>query len=92
MITQSLVPLGTAVHQLIGRNVAPATLWRWHRKGIAGVKLNVTRLGGRVYVRPGDLGEFMRAITAAAAGGQVAAPEAARPEATSRRLAAAGLI
>ena len=31
-----------------GRRIHPSTLWRWHSKGIRGVRLDTLRLGGRI--------------------------------------------
>lgn len=47
------------------RRLAPSTIWRWYRKGIAGVKLETICLGGTRYTSSASLQLFFDAITRA---------------------------
>ena len=55
----------------------PATLWRWRKKGVRGVKLETVLIGGRRYVSRTALRQFIEAVTAAASG---------KPERASSRI------
>src|SRR4051794_24278877 len=46
--------------------VQRGTLSRWTIHGVRGVKLQPTRLGGRVYYAPGDVDAFVSALPGAA--------------------------
>lgn len=47
-----------------GKKVAVATLWRWCRKGLRGVRLQYVRVGRRICVSPGALSTFFAQLTA----------------------------
>ena len=75
MCTAELVPLTTARKTIIprrpnGRPVDPSTVWRWVRKGLAGVgsdriKLPITYCGQSPYVTAEDVAEFFSRVTEA---------------------------
>jgi hypothetical protein len=44
-----------------GKSVNPSTLWRWHRYGLGGVKLQVWKVGGRAYTSREALQRFIAA-------------------------------
>jgi hypothetical protein len=85
--------------RLLPKRPNPATLWRWRTKGVRGVLLKTSMIGGRRYVTPAALRQFNEAVTAAAAGKSAAPVEGPRtkskrqrPAETSRRLRQAGLL
>lgn len=47
------------------RPAAPSTIWRWHSKGIAGVRLETVCLGGTRYTSAEALQRFFDAVTQA---------------------------
>jgi hypothetical protein len=85
--TDELLTLGEACRSL-SRKPSPATTWRWTQKGVNGVKLEVVRVGGRLYTSRRAFTEFLRAQNRAPA------PDAlpTRSETTRRKLEAAGLL
>ena len=62
--TDDLRPVGEIVQARLGKSISPATLWRWARKGIGGVRLEVIRMGGRWLTTDKAFAEFLRAQTA----------------------------
>jgi hypothetical protein len=80
------------------RPAAPSSLWRWHRHGIAGVKLETICLGGTRYTSAEALQRFFRAVTEAKSGegeepgtSSTADGSASRSAMTRERLRRAGL-
>ncbi len=63
-IKENLMTFGEAA-KLLPRRPAPSTLWRWHRKGVRGIKLEALRLGGRIYTSPESLNKFGNALATA---------------------------
>lgn len=63
-----LIELGTARRTLIPRKdgtaVSPSTVWRWVRKGINGVKLQVWYVGAKPHTTPQALQQFFDEVTA----------------------------
>jgi hypothetical protein len=47
------------------RRLAPSTIWRWYRKGIAGVKLETICLGGTRLTSAEALQRFFNGVTEA---------------------------
>jgi hypothetical protein len=43
---------------------SPACLWRWHRKGVRGVRLETVVVGGRRYTTAAAWREFVEMVTA----------------------------
>ena len=84
--------------RLLPKRPNPATLWRWRTRGVRGVRLKTSLIGGRRYVTRAALQQFIEAVTAAASGNEKGFIEAKpeikrqRPAETSRRLRQAGLI
>jgi Protein of unknown function (DUF1580) len=52
--------------RLLPKRPNPATLWRWRKKGVRGVRLQTILIGGRRYVTRAALQQFIEAVTAAA--------------------------
>lgn len=59
-----LLSLAEAAHLIPGRP-SPVTLWRWHRKGCCGVRLQTVCIGARRFVSRAALEQFIAAVTAA---------------------------
>lgn len=47
------------------RPLAPSTIWRWHKKGISGVRLETICIGGTRYTSVEALQRFFDAVTLA---------------------------
>lgn len=58
------MPLNDALSLPILRDARPnpATLFRWCMRGVRGVRLNHTRVGGRIFVTASDVERFLAAI------------------------------
>lgn len=41
-----LEPAQALLKRKLGRRVSPGTLWRWHKKGCRGIRLECLRVGG----------------------------------------------
>ena len=61
-LAEDLVPLSKIANSLPKRP-SPASLWRWHRKGINGVRLETVLVGGRRYTTHSAWATFIRART-----------------------------
>lgn len=91
--TSKLVPLGLLLKERIGRNISPATRWRWIHKGVrGGIKLEAVCVAGCWHTTREAFAEFLRAQTAAASPDAPTEDAGARSESTTRRLQAAGLL
>ena len=101
MQTSKLIPLNEARGRLIpqspdGKTLNCSTLWRWHRKGLAGpngerIKLEVIYVGRTPHVSPEMVKAFFDKVTAAKLE-RIRQQELASAEVTTEQLAAAGLI
>jgi excisionase family DNA binding protein len=63
---EPLVTLTEASHwlpRIDGRKIAVATLWRWCRKGLRGVRLEYVRVGRRICTTHGALLHFFHALS-----------------------------
>jgi hypothetical protein len=79
-----LVLLSTAAEPL-PNPPSPACLWRWHAKGIRGVRLETVVVGGRRYTTAAAWREFVTKLTANAnADGRPAAVHPRSEELTTR--------
>jgi hypothetical protein len=67
LIDQQPLPLAEAA-RLLPKRPNNATLWRWRTKGVRGVRLKTSMIGGRRYVTRAALRQFIEAVTDAAAG------------------------
>lgn len=47
-----------------GRKVSTTSLWRWCDRGIQGIQLEHTRVGGGIFTSKGSLEKFLAAVTA----------------------------
>lgn len=88
-----LIPISQAAAE---RDVHVATLWRWRRKGVHGVRLEVLHRGGGVFTSVEALERFDEAVTAAANSPAATSLRANTKSAKHReivraKLAAAGL-
>jgi hypothetical protein len=80
MLGENLCLLSEAAAKIPTRpNVS--TVWRWHNKGIKGIRLETIRIGGTIYTSDEAIARFLEAIN------EPAAP-APRPR-TRRETAAA---
>ena len=75
---------------------APSSLWRWHKKGISGVRLETIYIGGTRYTSVEALQRFFDAVTAAkeaklATEEPLGLPGTRTPQ-SHRRLKDAGLL
>lgn len=50
--------------KLLPRPCHPSTVWRWHRKGVRGIRLEALRLGGFFYTSREALDRFGHALAA----------------------------
>ena len=67
-LDEEIVTLTEASHRLPGRPSA-SSIWRWHRHGLRGIKLETIVIGGRRrYTSIQALERFITATTAAADG------------------------
>jgi len=60
-----LLGLCEAVRRLLPKQPNPATLWRWHARGVRGIVLETVLVGGRRYVTREALERFIDAVTEA---------------------------
>ena len=61
-IPTDIVPIAEAVKQLPAAfHLQRRTVVKWGTRGVRGRKLKLWRLGGRHFVRPQDLMDFLRA-------------------------------
>lgn len=85
-----LVPVQQLCVKIIGKRVAPGSIWRWTRKGAHGVKLTATMVLGCWHATEDDFRAFLAGQTEAALADSNQPAE--RSPATERRLRKAGLI
>lgn len=67
MQNAELVPL-LDISGLLPCPVGRSTLYNWVKTGCNGVRLQTVRVGGRLFVRPGDVAAFLAAVKIAAEG------------------------
>lgn len=61
LLTEDTITLPQAARELPGRPNA-STLWRWHRRGVGGVRLEAVRIGGgRIYTSRQAITRFLAA-------------------------------
>lgn len=88
----TLIPLAKVARSL-PHPPSPAAIWRWHRHGIGGVRLEIVRVGGRLYTTPEAWREFVRATTGSRENLSDKKPQTGeRSESAKNRLRNAGLI
>ena len=72
MADETLAPLSRAARMWLpeslrgGRPVSPKTLARWGSRGLRGVRLRITRVGGTWCTSASAIEEFLAALTALA--------------------------
>lgn len=92
---EHLLTLSQAMHELPNRP-SPSTAWRWYRKGVHGIRLETTVIGGRRYTSREALDRFLSAVTSAADSEPIRRRErdadARRGPDTERKLHDAGLL
>lgn len=74
LIIDATDPQLAPVHQLLPFRPVASTIWRWYRKGKAGVLLPAIRVGRRLYSTPAAINAWCRAVTAAERADQIEAP------------------
>jgi hypothetical protein len=82
---KTLIPFGKLSSHVPGRP-NQSTFHRWRLRGIAGVRLPVVHIGGRVYVEPEALEKFFADVTAIKSGN---APSPRTDRQRERAIAAA---
>lgn len=92
-LVDDLRPVNDIVQARTGKRNNPATTWRWRLKGVNGAKLPMVRVSGVWCTTAAAFAEFIRAQTANCqpASLDTDAP-AERSAATTKKLAAAGLL
>lgn len=83
---ECLISVPTGVSKIVPGRPHASTIWRWHRRGVKGVRLETVLIGGRRYTSREALARFSERVTAAA-DGTGAAPST--PKARARALAQA---
>lgn len=86
----NLIPLAKIARSL-PKKPSPACLWRWHRKGVNGIKLETVVVGGRRFTTERSWAAFVRGTTSEA-NLRGADEPTHRSEATERRLAELQLV
>lgn len=71
---------------------SPACLWRWHKKGIRGIRLETILVGGRRYTTANAWSDFIEKTTLASDKKDVFEPETERSVETKERLVDSGLL
>ena len=91
--TDDLIPVGQLLKQRLGTRKSPATVWRHRLKGINGARLECVLCGGCWMTTVGAFAEWVRQQTANCQSAPLGndAP-AERTAATTKKLAAAGLL
>ena len=93
LLDEELLSLGQAGRSEIPGKPNPSTLWRWHTRGVRGVKLETVVLGGRRWTSREAISRFAEASTRAADSHAVpAAAPADRSAVTRDKLVEAGLV
>lgn len=59
----SLTEAAKALPKIDGKRIHAASLWRWARKGVRGVKLDTRQLGGRLVTSLEALERFSKALS-----------------------------
>lgn len=88
-----LVPVRQLAKKRLGKDISPACLWRWVRKGVRGCRLEALNVMGVWHTTPAAFGAFLTSQTAAAYGDD--APTTApteRSAATVKKLRVARLL
>ena len=62
MVKEKLMPLKMAVREAQGENVNYNTIWGWRKKGVSGVKLQVTRVGNKLFTSVEAVRRFKGAV------------------------------
>lgn len=88
-----LIAVTAEAKRRTGKRPSPATVWRWVKKGVRGVRLEAVQLFGAWHTTRAAFGRFIAAQTAAALpiADSDDAPADRSPE-TAAKLKAAGLL
>jgi hypothetical protein len=89
-LTEQTMPLAEAARRLprlrAGRPVHTATLWRWARHGLRGVRLETIRVGGTTCTSVEALGRFFARLNGSGVAPPTPAARASAAEAELRDL------
>jgi hypothetical protein len=77
--------------KLVPSKPAPSTLWRWSKRGVFGVKLQVLCSGGRIFVRRSELVRFCDAVTQSRLNASIRVYPGTKAAEVDRQLESAGL-
>lgn len=61
-------PIAAIYEHMTGTRPAPATVWRWVRRGVRGHRLRALRIRGRWYTTRADMHDFLQRSTEATLG------------------------
>ena len=81
-----------AVRPRGAKPLAPSTIWRWHKHGIKGVRLETVVIGGKRHTSREALTRFTAATTQACEPVTPASVPDERPDDVRQRLLKAGLL
>ena len=84
---ETFLPLARALNIAFpDRGVSAATAWRWHKRGVHGIRLETWLVGGRRATSIAAIYRFITATTAARDGHQAAAPLIRTPRQRQREI------
>lgn len=92
--TEDLVRVPTEAAKLIPGRPNASTVWRWHRRGVRGIRLETCVVGGRRFTSRAAIQRFVERVTAAADGSAPASTPKSRAPAIAqaeRELNQAGI-
>lgn len=93
VFTDDLQEVRTLARAAFQSRIAPATLYRWIRKGSHGCRLEAVKIGRKWFTTPDRFRAFVAAQTAAAAPADQAAPvRSGSGDVSDDELRACGLI
>lgn len=87
ILSETVISLAQAAREIPG-NPSPATIWRWHTKGVAGAKLETARVGGKRFTSQEAVSRFLESMNQERA--SISSSE--RPEHRRSALIKAGLL
>jgi hypothetical protein len=87
-----LAPARALLKAKLGRRISPGTLWRWHRKGTRGCRLDCVMVGGMLHTTPAAVADFIRGQNPDRDEQQHTAPAARQSRSLRRRLKEEDLV
>lgn len=65
-LSENLVRVPTEATRLFPGRPHASTIWRWYKRGVKGIRLEIVRIGGRPYTSREAIQRFIERTTAAA--------------------------